>query len=196
MTFFKRLQHVYDFGQWACDLEWPFASISCLVTMVYLYDDLKTGERVEIRLVTLEGTNEVTGELICRLDTVRLSGALEYRALSYCWGDASKQSTIICNGHRLPATPNLVAALRCLFSKARRIICLLPFGWTATASTRETTKRKKSRSCLWVIFIVKLCRFSCGWDQRVTVVTWHLKCVTGYGARGPEFIMFLARNQV
>ncbi|KAI0141387.1 heterokaryon incompatibility protein-domain-containing protein [Pestalotiopsis sp. NC0098] len=46
--------------------------------MVYLYDDLKTGEEVEIRLVTLEETNEVTGELICRLDTQAVDYNLQW----------------------------------------------------------------------------------------------------------------------
>ncbi|KAI4596187.1 hypothetical protein KJ359_005694 [Pestalotiopsis sp. 9143b] len=110
--------------------------------MVYLYDNLKTGEEVEIRLVSLEGINEITGELICRLDTVRLSDALEYRALSYCWGDASKQSTIICNGHRLPATPNLVAALRCLLSKGKANNLSLTF-WVDSICINQRNNEEK-----------------------------------------------------
>lgn len=37
---------------------------------------------------------------------------VEYEALSYCWGDVSRRSPIVCNGKRLFITPNLKSALR------------------------------------------------------------------------------------
>lgn len=109
--------------------------------MAILYGTLQTDEKVEIRLVTLEGIDK-GGEVICRLDTVRLSDALEYRALSYCWGDASNPSTILCNGHRLAVTPNLVSALRCLFSKGKAGNLSLTF-WIDSICINQTNDEEK-----------------------------------------------------
>lgn len=83
--------------------------------MLHLYDELQAKDAIEIRLVTLEGIDDTTGEVNCRLDTVRLTdAALEYRALSYCWGDPEPPSFVICNGIRLRVTKSLTAALESL----------------------------------------------------------------------------------
>ncbi|ETS86705.1 hypothetical protein PFICI_00533 [Pestalotiopsis fici W106-1] len=79
-----------------------------------LYDELRITDTVEIRLVTLEGIDEVTDRVVCRLDTVPLSDSLKYRALSYCWGDAEPPALVECNGFQLRVTENLTAALKCL----------------------------------------------------------------------------------
>lgn len=82
-----------------------------------LYNDLQTQdeEKIEIRLVTLDGIEEATGEVVCRLDTVRLNdAALEYHALSYCWGDPEPPSFVKCNGFRLRVTRSLTTALESL----------------------------------------------------------------------------------
>lgn len=85
-----------------------------------LYNELRVTEPFEIRLVTLEEIDEGTDEVVCRLDTVLLANAPEYRALSYCWGDTEPPAFVKCNGFQLRVTENLTAALKCLLRRRNR----------------------------------------------------------------------------
>lgn len=52
-------------------------------------------------------------KLKCELNVVLLDAAADtYDALSYVWGSATKDASIICNGRRLPVTTSLKDALR------------------------------------------------------------------------------------
>src|SRR6266480_1692615 len=46
------------------------------------------------------------------LEVVELDEALSYEALSYVWGKPDPPAEIICNGERMPVTPNLSVGLQ------------------------------------------------------------------------------------
>ena len=62
-----------------------------------------------IRLLSVE---EVDGRLVYSLETFRKDDVPEYDALSYCWGEDVRSSSIACNGHTLHITPCLSNALQ------------------------------------------------------------------------------------
>ena len=62
-----------------------------------------------IRLLSVE---EVDGRLVYSLETFRKDEVPEYDALSYCWGEDVRSSSIVCNGHTLDITPCLSSALQ------------------------------------------------------------------------------------
>ena len=52
------------------------------------------------------------GNIECTIRHVSLSEKPNYDALSYCWGDPTRNVSITCNNHRLAITRNLLVALR------------------------------------------------------------------------------------
>ncbi|KAI0468437.1 heterokaryon incompatibility protein-domain-containing protein [Xylaria cf. heliscus] len=50
--------------------------------------------------------------LACELVYTRIANPLEYEALSYCWGSATLEAEVRCDGTRISVSPNLAAALR------------------------------------------------------------------------------------
>ncbi|KAJ2975688.1 hypothetical protein NQ176_g5384 [Zarea fungicola] len=76
-----------------------------------LYSPLDVS-RSEIRLLRVE--NDPGQSISCRLETVPLSKAPPYTALSYVWGDENLTETISLDGQDVPVTANLAAALRCV----------------------------------------------------------------------------------
>ncbi|ETS86704.1 hypothetical protein PFICI_00532 [Pestalotiopsis fici W106-1] len=130
--------------------------------MATLYDDLQARDGVEIRLVTLEGIDKTTGKIECRLDTVRLSDGPEYRALSYCWGDASRPSDIICNGFQLSVTRNLASALVCLLSKGKANDLSLTF-WIDSICINQSNHAERQAQVMLMGSIYR---------QAVEVIVW------------------------
>jgi hypothetical protein len=65
-----------------------------------------------IRLVTLLPGS--CPKIQCLLTQEYLIGRPRYEALSYCWGDASRRETIVCNERTLSITESLYNALRAL----------------------------------------------------------------------------------
>lgn len=63
-----------------------------------------------IRLLTILDTEN--GKLSCRLDTYPLDLAPRYDAVSYCWGDDTATTSIVCNGFELQVRLNLMAFLK------------------------------------------------------------------------------------
>jgi len=61
--------------------------------------------------------NSSTGSVRCTVSHASLDNAPEYDALSYTWGDASTQTTIVVDGAKFQATPNLEVGLRHLRKK-------------------------------------------------------------------------------
>jgi hypothetical protein len=84
-----------------------------------LYDELSYDDGPEIRLIVLEDMDEATDMVACQLKKVKFTPELEYRALSYCWGDPSNPPSVICNGTRVDVTVSLDSALRCLLRKGK-----------------------------------------------------------------------------
>lgn len=78
-----------------------------------LYNPLNVSES-EIRLLRVD--NDPGQPISCRLETVSLSKAPPYTALSYVWGDENVTETISLDGQDVPVTTNLAAALRCVKS--------------------------------------------------------------------------------
>ncbi|PMD32423.1 HET-domain-containing protein [Hyaloscypha variabilis F] len=77
----------------------------------FRYDPLAIdSETPAIRLVTL--LPGYGSKIECMLTQVSLIDGPCYEALSYCWGDASKRETIVCNGRTLSITESLYNALR------------------------------------------------------------------------------------
>ncbi|KAI6084372.1 heterokaryon incompatibility protein-domain-containing protein [Hypoxylon rubiginosum] len=57
--------------------------------------------------------------LECELAIFPLNMAPKFNALSYCWGDVDRSSSIRCNGHQMSITPTLLEALRDLIGLDR-----------------------------------------------------------------------------
>jgi len=78
------------------------------------YDSLPSGNAV--RSVEIQpGKNDE--RIVCFLNTIpQLHDAAAYRALSYCWGDATDAAEILCNGTPFFITRSLLAALQRLRS--------------------------------------------------------------------------------
>jgi hypothetical protein len=77
----------------------------------YRYDPLPIdSDTPVIRLVTLLPGYDLS--IKCTLTQVSLLDRPCYEALSYCWGDASKRKTIVCNEKTLSITESLYNALR------------------------------------------------------------------------------------
>ncbi|KAH6648387.1 heterokaryon incompatibility protein-domain-containing protein [Truncatella angustata] len=108
-----------------------------------LYHKLRAGDSKEIRLVHLEDIDKETNEVICRLETVEFNKDLQYRALSYYWGDPTNSPSIICDGSRLKATPNLDSALRCLLRKGKSSNLPLSFWVDAICINQEDNDEKE-----------------------------------------------------
>ncbi|KAF4636427.1 hypothetical protein G7Y89_g1661 [Cudoniella acicularis] len=66
----------------------------------------------QIRLITLHASPDFDSPIECSLGHVNLDEKLEYQALSYVWGNPNACEDIFIDGTTLPATTNLVAALR------------------------------------------------------------------------------------
>ncbi|KAI0509646.1 heterokaryon incompatibility protein-domain-containing protein [Xylaria bambusicola] len=73
-------------------------------------DSLLGGDH--IRVLTLAASDTFTDPIDVSLSTVNLMSLPTYEALSYCWGNASDQGLIWCNGKPFPVTRNLESALR------------------------------------------------------------------------------------
>ncbi|KAK6064106.1 hypothetical protein SCUP515_11959 [Seiridium cupressi] len=101
-----------------------------------------------IRFVTLEDIDVQTNEVICRLETVPFNENLQYRALSYCWGDPKNPSTIICNGIRLEVTSNLATALHCLLRQGKTRSLPMNFWIDAICINQQNDGEKKSQVML------------------------------------------------
>ncbi|KAK3627928.1 hypothetical protein LTR56_018918 [Elasticomyces elasticus] len=68
----------------------------------------------EIRLLRVQPNADRDAEVVCTLEHATLEDGLAYHALSYTWGDLSNPLTIQVDGHALPITKNLHAALQTL----------------------------------------------------------------------------------
>jgi hypothetical protein len=64
-----------------------------------------------IRLLSLQ-PGRGDEELITKLKYVSLGNPGRHKALSYVWGDATMNQSILCNEKRLPITQSLTDALR------------------------------------------------------------------------------------
>ncbi|KAK9416825.1 putative Heterokaryon incompatibility protein-domain-containing protein [Seiridium unicorne] len=114
-----------------------------------LYDELQAEDGSSlVRFVTLEDIDVQTNEVICRLETVPFNENLQYRALSYCWGDPKNLSTIICNGIRLEVTSNLATALHCLLRQGKTRSLPMNFWIDAICINQQNDGEKESQVML------------------------------------------------
>lgn len=67
-------------------------------------------DRDEIRLLTI--IDDASEPITCQLEHVSLAASPSYKALSYCWGDASDTQPVVINGRTMAVTVNLESALR------------------------------------------------------------------------------------
>jgi hypothetical protein len=89
-----------------------------------------------IRLVTL-----VPGygpSIECTLTQVSLIDRPRYEAFSYCWGDANKKKTIVCNERTLSITESLYDALRRLWGEH-------PLLWIDAIYIDQSSKAEKNQ---------------------------------------------------
>ncbi|KAG4033217.1 hypothetical protein MFRU_005g02300 [Monilinia fructicola] len=84
---------------------------------LFEYNVLKC-ERDEIQLLRILPSISQEDPVHCQLIHTSFHKAPSYRALSYTWGTKIAQEPIIINGKRLPASENLLGALRRLRSQA------------------------------------------------------------------------------
>ena len=63
-------------------------------------------------MITLLEPRDEDAIVECRLEHVSLTSLLKYKALSYCWGDATDTKEIIVNDCAIRITANLEEALR------------------------------------------------------------------------------------
>jgi hypothetical protein len=74
----------------------------------YQYQPLPKGDWIRLfRVLPGEGKDFLRVELF----TINLHRTPSYEALSYVWGDPSKEETILCDGSQLAITANLHNAL-------------------------------------------------------------------------------------
>ncbi|KAK0644474.1 heterokaryon incompatibility protein-domain-containing protein [Cercophora newfieldiana] len=89
----------------------------------YPYDRRLT-ER-EIRLLSIENAGEDDGgdgPIHCALGYHSLDACIDFRALSYVWGQGSRTSPIIVDGQPCLVTDNLLQALRHIWMRWKRVI--------------------------------------------------------------------------
>jgi len=67
-------------------------------------------DKNEIRLCSIEPSNDKRSELRCQLSVTRLNGIVNYKCLSYVWGSGDGD-LIALQGHSHSVTPNLHSAL-------------------------------------------------------------------------------------
>jgi len=92
-----------------------------------------------IRLLHLQsGSGE--DPLQCTLVTISLDTyGLEYKPISYAWGDSSKTQSIYCDGCALPVTESLHAALRTFrYTAGQRML------WADAVSINQENDEEKS----------------------------------------------------
>jgi hypothetical protein len=66
----------------------------------------------EIRLLNISPSGAASqSPLVCELRQYNLEDIPAYEALSYCWGDPSKQCSVVCNGGIYNITASLYNAL-------------------------------------------------------------------------------------
>ncbi|KAI1122512.1 heterokaryon incompatibility protein-domain-containing protein [Nemania abortiva] len=77
------------------------------------YEDLTTSSDngACIRLLTLLPARSETDPIRCKLNIIALADRPAYEALSYCWGPAKPQRSIVCNGLPFSVGENLHSAL-------------------------------------------------------------------------------------
>jgi hypothetical protein len=95
------------------------ASVEVIEDRKYPYEKLDF-DTYEIRLLTLNWSNDEYSPIVGSLEHVSLIDPGPYFALSYCWGDASITRSITIGSHKIEVTPNLYAALR----GVRKLTCL------------------------------------------------------------------------
>jgi hypothetical protein len=101
-----------------------------------LYSQL---ERNEIRLLSVISNDDQI--LVCRLDTYHRLEAPEFDALSYCWGESTETTTIICNNKELPILTSLYVALQHLISGSA---CLQRPLWIDAISLNQCDGHEKA----------------------------------------------------
>jgi hypothetical protein len=69
---------------------------------------------MQIRLLNVMPAKSAIEDIVCELQTVLMTDNPEYDALSYTWGDAAHQRSIVLNGRRYCIGANLWNALRSL----------------------------------------------------------------------------------
>lgn len=79
---------------------------------VFRYPPLPSNDRHAIRLVVLHPSQASHGVVECTLSLASLQESPDYEALSYVWGDGTKQCPIKMNGKWFSVTENLETALR------------------------------------------------------------------------------------
>jgi len=75
-----------------------------------------------IRLIRLLPSRNAHGVIRCSLFEVSLTDSPEWEALSYTWGDAHSQRTILINGIKTPIRKNLCDSLSHLRGPEERIL--------------------------------------------------------------------------
>ena len=71
-----------------------------------------SGENPEIRVIDLFPASGPNAIIECALRTVSLRDQVNYKALSYVWGDPTVRTPIVLNGEEFSVTVNLAAALK------------------------------------------------------------------------------------
>lgn len=106
--------------------------------------DVESLHTLRIRLLELLPARRKSSPIRCRLNTVRLSNACDYEALSYCWGDPSPSTHIHLSSapdsdsQLFSVGPNLHSALRHLRdAKVSRIL------WIDAICIDQNNEREK-----------------------------------------------------
>lgn len=85
--------------------------------MTFLYKPLSNSSNTpQIRMLKLLPAEEPLDAVHCQLIVVAVHDCSPYEALSYCWGNTTRNHTVHCNGLPLQVTQNLFSALQHLRS--------------------------------------------------------------------------------
>ncbi|KAK5695129.1 DNA-binding proteins Bright/BRCAA1/RBP1 and proteins containing BRIGHT domain [Elasticomyces elasticus] len=96
--------------------------------------------RNEIRLLRVQPNADHDAEIVCTLDNAILEDGLAYHALSYTWGDLSNPLSIQVDGHALPITRNLHAALLTLRCSTGEVLTI----WVDAICINQASLKEKS----------------------------------------------------
>jgi hypothetical protein len=82
------------------------------IVMANLYDGIGLINNLQFRLLTVLPGSKVHDPINCELTTHPMSQHPEYEALSYCWGDGTRERLVSCNDQPFKVTENVECALK------------------------------------------------------------------------------------
>ena len=121
------------------------AAVPIMAPTASLYEDISAlPEDPHIRLLTLLPAVGLESPVQCKLSTYRLKSATDYTALSYVWGQVTKEY-IECDGVRLDVTDNQMSALRHIRDEEQAKLLWVDSICIDQGNSERQTRERKSQ---------------------------------------------------